>query len=92
MEDLSKLLEKIGEKYPDDKDVMAAIDAYSSEDIEGEDDFDMEFPEEGVSEEGAEGGSDPLGLEALLSEDLDAEEEEEDEEGVTPPTNTLGRI
>ena len=85
MEDLSKLLEKIGEKYPDDKDVSAAIEMKAMEDDpEMEDEFDMEFPEE----EPIEGEEAPVDMEALFSEDL--EEEEDDEDMVSMPQKVTG--
>jgi len=82
---LSSLLEKISEKYPDDKDVLEAINLYEEEDMDDYSEEDM-FAEE--APEG--GGASPLDLESLLSEDM--EEDDEDEEGVTPPTDILGNI
>jgi len=76
---LSELLEVLEEKFPEDEDVLAAVDQY---DIEfGEDDMDeeempmdmeMDMDEMPMDEEA------PMDLESMLSEDMEGEEEDLD--------------
>ena len=74
---LSELLEVLEEKFPEDEDVLAAVDQY---DIEfGEDDMDeeempmdMEMDEMPMDEEA------PMDLDSMLSEDMGEEEEDLD--------------
>jgi len=67
---LSDLLEKLEEKFPEDEDVLAAVDQYEVEfgqDEEGEDpDAELGL----MDEEGLDSSSEPADLDSMLSEDL----------------------
>lgn len=85
---LSKILDKLQAKYPDDEDLMMAQDLLADEDyMEGEEDMDMEDMDMGAESidlgmEEDEEGMDELGLPLPGGEDdleglLDMEDEEE---------------
>lgn len=73
MESLANILEKLAEKYPDDEDVMAAVELAGEEDVEeGED--EMELGLELEAEPESEGGS----FDDLFAADMESEDDEEE--------------
>ena len=86
---LSKLLEKLAEKYPDDKDIPLAMEELGKmegmeeempeDEMPMEEDMDLGMEEEAPMEDGA------ADLDALLAEDMSEEPSMEDEEEMPMP-------
>lgn len=82
--ELSNLLEKIANKYPDDEDVKMANQMISDEDymdeepMEDEIDIEMEVGPEGEEEA-------PMDFDMLMEEDMDDEDMEDEDDELMPP-------
>lgn len=81
--ELSNLLEKIANKYPDDEDVKMANQMIADEEYMDEEPMEDEMDIE--MEVGPEGDEAPMDFDMLIEEDMEEPMDEEDEDELMPP-------